>query len=351
MRRRTMMAGAALVAVPLLTMRALRPREEDFVFSEIPGRSGVPPPRRGPRIGRPRRPLRRAPRSGRAPAAAAASARGALLRPVRREICRPAASPSRPSPTTTVPTAATSRPVSRPGAAPACTSLGTSSRFSGLHPKLPRAHPSPPISRALIPSSRPGSSARPFSPPTPTSPNSGRPWASTPRGCSKTRGARKSPAASMPRRARPSLWGSVRHRLSSSAAPLSWVRFRMTAWIPSSISNERLVLRPADDWLLLAENTLGGARGGRRPPRSGTAYSTRPATARALPPWRDHAFQARSGPRTRAPGRSRADRARAPAPRSRAAAPPSPSPSPEFAVIVRMMSEISTSPCSGCQLS
>jgi predicted DsbA family dithiol-disulfide isomerase len=40
MRRRAILAGAILVAVPLLATRVLRPREEEFVFSEIPGVPG-----------------------------------------------------------------------------------------------------------------------------------------------------------------------------------------------------------------------------------------------------------------------------------------------------------------------
>ena len=40
MKRRTMLAGMALLAAPLLAMRAVAPRDEDFAFGEIPGLPG-----------------------------------------------------------------------------------------------------------------------------------------------------------------------------------------------------------------------------------------------------------------------------------------------------------------------
>lgn len=40
MRRRTMLAGAALLAVPVLAMRAAAPRDEPFAFADIPGVPG-----------------------------------------------------------------------------------------------------------------------------------------------------------------------------------------------------------------------------------------------------------------------------------------------------------------------
>lgn len=40
MRRRTMLAAAALLAAPLFALRARRPREEAFVFADIPGAPG-----------------------------------------------------------------------------------------------------------------------------------------------------------------------------------------------------------------------------------------------------------------------------------------------------------------------
>ncbi len=59
MRRRTMLAGAALLAVPLLAIRARAPREEAFAFTEIQGAPGfrrleageVSTPTRDPFIG------------------------------------------------------------------------------------------------------------------------------------------------------------------------------------------------------------------------------------------------------------------------------------------------------------
>jgi hypothetical protein len=165
-----MLAGAALLALPLLAIRSRAPREEAFAFADIPGAPGfrrldagaVSTPSGDPFVGLrepgappPPQPL---------PAAALCAALFGSPPP---EPCR-----SPPSPTTTVPIAAISPSVSPPVRTPDCTSSGTSFRSSATRPRPPPAPRSPPTCRARIRPSRRGSCARPSSRRRPISPTS-----------------------------------------------------------------------------------------------------------------------------------------------------------------------------------